>query len=114
MAAAIVNAHAEAYLQEERNEKLKATRTANAWLTARVGELKAQLHTLEDEIEAYRRTHQLVVGGQGMTVAGQQLAELTSKLVDARTDRDEAQARLSQAMAVVEGAAEPDTISEVL
>ena len=49
-----------------------------------------------------------------MTVAGQQLAELTSKLVDARTDRDEAQARLSQAMAVVEGAAEPDTISEVL
>ena len=42
LAAAIVDAHAEAYLQEERNQKLKATRTANAWLTARVGELEAQ------------------------------------------------------------------------
>jgi polysaccharide biosynthesis transport protein len=68
-------------------------RRANAWLADRLDDLKAQVEQSERAVQAYKEKANLVQT-RGETISAQQLSELNSQLVIARTDLAAAQSRL--------------------
>jgi capsular exopolysaccharide synthesis family protein len=113
-AAKIVNTHGDLYLVDQLESKFEATKRANTWLTERVADLKEQVRKAERAIEEYKGRTEIVSNDRGSTVVTQQLAELNSQLVLARTDRNQAEARLKQIRALLQSQANIDAIPEVL
>jgi capsular exopolysaccharide synthesis family protein len=93
-AARVSNAIADAYLTHQLDEKLQATKDANQWLYARVGELKQQVETAEAAVEAYR-SHSGLLVAQGSTSTETQLTNLDLGLNQARQDLSNAEAQLA-------------------
>jgi polysaccharide biosynthesis transport protein len=114
LAAKIVNTHGDLYLFDQLEAKFEATKRANTWLTERVADLKEQVRKAENAVEAYRQANQIVSSDRGATVISQQLAELNTALVVARTDRDQAEARLKQVRSLLKANSSVDSIPEVL
>jgi polysaccharide biosynthesis transport protein len=114
LAAKIVNTHGDLYLFDQLEAKFEATKRANTWLTERVADLKEQVRKAENAVEAYRQANQIVSSDRGATVISQQLAELNTALVVARTDRDQAEARLKQVRSLLKSNSSVDSIPEVL
>lgn len=95
-AARITNAFAEVYLNDQLEAKFEATRRANDWLSTRLTELQEQVRVAENSVQLFREQNNLIQA-RGATVSGQQLTELNSQLVIARTERGQAEARLRAA-----------------
>lgn len=91
----IANAVTEAYRTDQTEAARAATRNANAALTARLEELRAQLRAAEDKVQSYRAEKGLV-GKDGSAVTEQQLAELNQRLVQARAVLATARARYEE------------------
>jgi succinoglycan biosynthesis transport protein ExoP len=97
LAARIVNAIANAYLDDQLEAKFEATKRANSWLSSRVDDLRAQVNAAEQAVQAYREKNKLTVAdSRGTTVSTQQLGELNSQLILASADRAQKEARLRQ------------------
>ena len=94
IAAAIANAVAAHYIQDQLAAKLAATQRAIAWLDNRLIELEGQLRNAEDAVVEFRAQQVLEEGGDEGSVA-QQLTEMNRAIVAARTDRAAAEARLA-------------------
>ncbi len=97
-AARLANALTDAYIADQIESKYEATRRANSWLEKRVEELRISSVEADKAAETYRISNGLVGGdgGEGSTVAGQQLTEINSQVVSARASRAEKQAQLAQ------------------
>lgn len=93
IAAAIANAVAQRYIQDQLNAKLAATQRAIAWLDNRLIDLETQLRDAEDFVVEFLAKQVLEEGGDKDSVA-QQLAEMNRAIVAARNDRAAAEARL--------------------
>jgi uncharacterized protein involved in exopolysaccharide biosynthesis/MinD-like ATPase involved in chromosome partitioning or flagellar assembly len=93
IAAAIANAVAERYIQDQLGAKLAATQRAIAWLDNRLIELETQLRDAEDVVVEFLAEQVLEEGGDKASVA-QQLTEMNRAIVAARNDRAAAEARL--------------------
>jgi polysaccharide biosynthesis transport protein len=93
--ASVVNTLADSYIVEQLEAKFDATKRATEWLNERVGTLKKTVTDAERAVEHFRRTAGLIQG-RGVTLAAQQISELNSQIIIARTQRAEAKARLSQ------------------
>jgi polysaccharide biosynthesis transport protein len=94
-AAEIANAIARAYIDDQLEAKADAHRTATAWLHDRLQELG------HDALTAARAVNELkiksnIVAADGRLMDDQQVAELNSRLVVARSRTSEAMARLNQ------------------
>ncbi|WP_179379306.1 GumC family protein [Jannaschia marina] len=94
LAAAVANAVAEQYIQDQLNAKLSATQRAIAWLDNRLIELETQLREAEDAVVDFTAQQVIEEGGDEQSVA-LQLAEMNRMIVAARDDRAAAEARLS-------------------
>ncbi|MEM1297807.1 MAG: polysaccharide biosynthesis tyrosine autokinase [Pseudomonadota bacterium] len=95
-AALIANTLAELYIVDQLETKFEATRRASAWLSDRLGTLKAKVESSEAAVEAYKATHSIVeVDGNG-NINLQQLADLNTELIAARAARAQAEARFVQ------------------
>lgn len=105
-AAKIANTYAEVYLNDQLEAKFEATRRANEWLSTRLAELQEQVRISESAVQAFREQNNLIQA-KGATISGQQLSELNSQLVIARTERSQAEARLRSAQ---RAAASPDSV----
>jgi len=112
-AANIANALADEYIQSRLETKFEVAQQANTWLVKRIGELREKLAEDEAKIEAMRQQYGLLEGSDG-TLATQQLVELNTQWVMARTERAEAEARLRQARRLVDTAGGVSSASEVL
>lgn len=89
------NAVVDAYIADQLDTKVQAAHTVNAWLKARLDELKLDLEQTEQRIQAYRADKDLVdVGDQ--TLAQKQIADHALALANARARAAEAEARLAQ------------------
>ena len=92
-AAQISNAIIDQYLVSQLEAKYDAMRRANGWLSERVEDLRKQVEESDRAVQAYREKADLVQA-RGQTISAQQLSELNTQLVVARTDLAAAEARL--------------------
>ncbi|MGA2488522.1 MAG: polysaccharide biosynthesis tyrosine autokinase, partial [Roseiarcus sp.] len=94
-AAKLANAVADAYVVDKLDARFEAAKRASAWLSDRLVELKQQLHDSEEAVASFRADNNLPsVGGQGVTMSQEQLAQLNGRLVAARAETAEKKARL--------------------
>ena len=88
LAAAVANAVGEAYIQQDRENRMAVTTGAGSWIRDRLSELKKKLDASEASLQAYRDREGLldskstVLGG-----TGRQMDELTNRLVEAGVRR---------------------------
>ena len=94
-AAAMSNAIAEAYLEDQRELKSKVIRQGQRWLKARTEQLRAEVVEADRRIQAYKARHKIVSSGD-LTFGEQELAEYAKQLTEARSDLAEAEAKLAQ------------------
>jgi Mrp family chromosome partitioning ATPase/LPS O-antigen subunit length determinant protein (WzzB/FepE family) len=91
----LANAIAQAYLDEQTQERADAARQVSQSLSARLQNLKDRVRQSEQKVEAYRAGNNLV-GVNGQLVTDQQLTEMNNQLGAARAHTAEAKARLDQ------------------
>ena len=113
LAAALANTISDLYLLEQLDAKFEATRRATDWLNDRVRELRLQVEASERAVEEYRREHGLVQG-KDTTVTEQQISEITTQLILARTKTAEAEARLRQIRSLVDSEGGVESVADVL
>lgn len=94
-AALIANAIVDTYIDQRLEQKFQAAQKLSQWLDNRLESLRTQVRDSEGAVEQFRTDNNLVSGAR-TEVTAQQLSELNSQLVLAKTKRAEAQARLRQ------------------
>ena len=111
-AAQIANAIANAYLTDQLEAKLQATRGAGAWLQDRIRDLRTQASTAQRAVVEFKAKNNIVdTGTKGQLMDEQLAAEINSQLVIARARTSEAQARLDRIEAVLRADA-PDVTAD--
>ena len=100
-AAEIANAVADAYIADQLESKREANRRANEWLQDRLGELRRQTLEAEQKVYMYKADNNIVAAG-GKLMSEQEISEINSQLVIARTKTSEALARLNRIDAVLQ------------
>lgn len=95
-AAKIANAVADAYVVEKLDARFEAAKRASAWLSDRLVELRRQLRESEEAVAKFRADNGLIQSANAnVTLNQQQLADLNAKLVAARADLAEKEARVN-------------------
>jgi len=105
-AAALANAVADAYVEDQLNAKFEATQRATQWLSGRLGQLAAASSAAQAAVEKYKVDHHLteVVGSTGtgsISVLDQQIAQVNQQLMQAQTDRAAAEATAARVRSLV-------------
>lgn len=95
-AALLANTLSDLYLTDQLEVKFEATQRANEWLNERVFELRENVRSSEQAAQRFREENQLIQTRNAGSVNEQQLSQLNSQLVDARTDLARAEARQQQ------------------
>lgn len=104
LAALVANTVADAYIGADRDAKFTMTQQANEWLQQRTQSLRDKLSTSEKALQAYREKQGIVsLSGSAQTVIGQQIGEVTQRLVEAKARRAEAASAYEQMKTVVDG-----------
>lgn len=104
LAALVANAVADAYISADREAKFSMTQQANDWLQQRTQALRDKLATSEKALQAYREKQGIVsLSGSAQTVIGQQIGEVTQRLVEAKARRAEAESAYEQMKSVRDG-----------
>ena len=112
-AAAIANAIADAYFDEQVRAKYDATRIAANWLGGQIEELKSRVVASEKAIEDYRSANNLMVS-QGVTLNDQQITDLNGKLIAARAQTAEARAKYEQVQDIAKSGGDPGGINAAI
>ncbi len=92
-AAHLANGVAEAYVLGQLGDKLATTEGAKDWLTRRVEEMRQGLLDSERAVEEYRAAHRLESPG-GSDLHAQEIAGLTTELIDAQAEQTAREAKL--------------------
>ena len=95
-AARIANGIADLYLTDQLEAKFEATQRANEWLNGRIFDLRENVRTSEVQAQQFREENRLIQTASAGLVSDQQLAQVNSRLIDARTDLARTEARFSQ------------------
>ena len=93
-AARIANAAAQLYIDEQISRKTEGTSQASTWLRDRVTELESELKFTEQKIEDYRIENDLA-GESQTSVDTSRMLNMTSMLIEARTERQDKEVRLN-------------------
>jgi len=105
-AAAIANAVADSYIQDQRAAKYEASVRATQWLVTRLKQLAEQNKRDELAVEAYKVAHRITevntgVPGVSNTVLDQQIVTANNQLMQARQDAAQADANLARVRLLV-------------
>ena len=112
-AALAANSVADLYILDQLNAKYEATERANRWLSDRVSELRLRVEESSRALEDFRREVGFVTVGD-TTLYDQQLAELNTQLIIARTQLAEAEARYGQVQRLLKAAGGIESAAAVL
>lgn len=96
LAARIANEVGQQYLDSQLEDQFDATRRANDWMNTRIAEMQKKVEASELAVKTFREAHNLTEA-QGVLLSDQQLSELNSQLILARTQLAEAEAKYGQA-----------------
>lgn len=113
LAARIVNTLAQEYLNSQLEDRFEATQRANNWIKDRLKQLQKQVQTSEMAVQKFREAHGLTEA-KGVLLSEQQLSELNSQLILARTQLAEAQAKFQRAKQLQASGRGIENASEVL
>ena len=96
--AAIANAFAKAYLDEQLDAKFEAASRTTDWLQTRLTQLKQESLSADLAVQKFKAEKGIVVtgGDKPALISDQRLTELNEKMVVARTDTARAEARYRQ------------------
>jgi polysaccharide biosynthesis transport protein len=94
-AARIANALADAYIAADLAARTQSTKMASQWLQDRLIELKVQATDADRALQNYKSTNNIVDTGRGL-LNQQQLSDLNTQLISAKTEIAEAKARLDR------------------
>ena len=92
-AARLANIIGEAYVVDKLDARFDASKRASAWLSERLEELRGQLRESEQAVVKFRIENNLVQTGVNATLNQEQLAQMNSRLVQARGETAEKKAR---------------------
>lgn len=92
-AATLANAYADAYLKNQLDAKFDAIARINEWLNTRLSDLRDEVRVRERAVERAKAEANLLQA-EGATLTEQTLSDLSTRLVDARADLAEREARL--------------------
>lgn len=112
-AADIANHLADRYMEGQLSVKFKAHGVAQDWLTERVAELQENVETAEQAVEQCR-TQSGLIGNNGLTMTNQQMGEINTRLIAARSEAAAARTRLAQVKSLVSREGDALSASEVL
>jgi succinoglycan biosynthesis transport protein ExoP len=87
LAAQILNAHIQNFMEDNFRSKYEATAKATAWLTDQLSGLKVRVQNSEDARLAYERQHQIWELDDKQNITTQRLTDLNKELTDAQSDR---------------------------
>jgi succinoglycan biosynthesis transport protein ExoP len=113
LAAAVANLYARAYISNQIDLKADVAARASAWLRDRLVELRSDLQASETAVQQYRRAADILEDKQG-TVTAQQLGEINSQLVRARSARLEAASRLDALKSLATQGDDIESLSDVM
>jgi succinoglycan biosynthesis transport protein ExoP len=100
LAAAVANAIGDAYIAQDRENRVAVTAGAGGWIKERLGELKSKLDASERALQAYRDKEGLLDSKTTvLSGTGRQLDELTNRLVEASVRRSMAEEAYKQVRA---------------
>ncbi|HTE41985.1 MAG TPA: GumC family protein, partial [Steroidobacteraceae bacterium] len=111
LAATMANLYARAYIENQLDSKAEAAERASAWLSGRLVELRRNLQASEAAVQNYRHSADIVEDKQG-TVTSQQMGEVNSQLVQARTARLDIESRLSTMRSILSSGGDIGSLPE--
>src|SRR6202140_1896664 len=94
LAAHVVNAHIETYVQRNFQSQYDSTTRATTWLRDQLDELKIRVQKSEDARIAYERQNQIWTLDDKQNITTQRFADANRELTNAQTDRVKKQAIL--------------------
>src|SRR5712672_361341 len=99
LAARVVNAHLNNFIEENFRSRFEAATQASNWLSGQLNEMKIKVENAEDTRLAYERQNQIWTIDEKNDISSQKLADLNKQLTDAQADRinKEAVYQLAQA-----------------
>jgi polysaccharide biosynthesis transport protein len=117
-AAQIANAVANAYINDQLNNKYQAAKRASIWLQDRIAELRGQSNVAARAVQDYMEKHNIVDTGAGRGLLSDlQVQEINSQMIAATAATAEAKAKLERVQQVL-NSPEPGealgTVSETL
>ncbi len=92
LAARMVNAHLETYVEQNYRRSYEATMHASTWLAGQLDELKIKVERSENARIEYERQNQIWTVDDKQTMTTQRLGDLNRELTDAQGDRIKKQA----------------------
>jgi polysaccharide biosynthesis transport protein len=87
LAARIVNAHVENFVEQNFRSRYEATSQASSWLADQLSELKIRVQKSEDARIAYERQNQIWTLDDKQNITTQRLSDLNKQFTDAQSDR---------------------------
>ena len=101
--ARLANAIVDTYMARSVTARAALTRRGSNSLQARLGELRQKVNDAENRVETYKREHNLI-NSEGHLITSQQLADINTRLTDARSVTADAWAKLQQFTSLKAGA----------
>lgn len=93
LAAQVTNTLAKTYIENDLDARYQMTRTASAWLQERLAGLQTKLNESEQMLQKYREKQGIVnIKEAAQSGAAQEIEQLQSRLIEARTRRAEIEA----------------------
>ncbi|HXX04946.1 MAG TPA: GumC family protein [Xanthobacteraceae bacterium] len=93
LAARVANAIADAYLERQQVAKQDQARSAGAWLSSEIDQMRKKVADAEAKVEAFRAKSNLLIGPNNTTLSVQQLGDLNAQLAAARAQKADAAAK---------------------
>jgi polysaccharide biosynthesis transport protein len=87
LAAKIVNAHLETFVEQNYRSRFEAATQASSWLADQLEELKVKVQKSEDARIAYERQNQIWSLDDKSNITTQRLADVNKELTDVQTER---------------------------
>jgi polysaccharide biosynthesis transport protein len=111
--ARLANGIVQAFFDDQQVASSEAARRASSALGGRLDELRSRVQEAEEEVERFKRANN-ILSAAGSLVNEQQVAELSSQLVQAEARRTEAQSRYHHVRELQANGADPGAVFEAI
>lgn len=97
MAARVVQAYIDSYLENNFKVKFQSISKTTDWLTAQLSDLQMKVEVSQEKLVRYQREHNIVGVDEKTNITTSRLEDLNKQLTDAESDRIQKQARFEGA-----------------